>query len=390
MAKKLKLTKRSVEALPIKTTRYDVFDADLTGFHVRVSPSGRKTYHLYYRTNSGHERRPKIGQHGLISCEQARDAAANWLAEVTLGGDPGQARSEARQAPSVADMCERYLEHCQGRLKASTVATYAWLISKVIVPALGARKIGELQRREVELFQRSLATTPRNANQAISLLGTILTYAESHGLIEPGRNPCLHIPAFKTRRLERYLSPDEMQRLLETLDRFEREQRASPHAVAAIRLLLTTGCRKNEICKLQWAHVDLDSKSLHLPDSKTGAKRVRLNTIASDILAAIPRIPGNPFVIAGEVSGQPLVGLQRIWERVRAEAELEDVRLHDLRHNFASQAISMGVPLPVIGELLGHKSLQATSRYAHLADDPVREASERVGKLIAESSPFGR
>lgn len=359
-----------------------MFDTELTGFHVRVSPAGKKTYQLYYRTSSGQERRPKIGQHGLINCEKARETAANWLAEVTLGGDPGQTRTNARKAPTIADICNRYLEQGRDRLKASTIANYAWLISKLIEPALGSRKIGELKRRDIEIFQRSLAATPRNANQAVSLLGTILNYAEAHGLIEAGRNPCRHIAAFKTRRLERYLNQDETQRLRQTLERFEHEQRASPHAIAAIRLLLTTGCRKNEICQLQWAHVDLDGKTLHLPDSKTGAKRVRLNSAACDILARTPRIPENPFVIAGENAGRPLVGLQRIWERIRAEAGLEDVRLHDLRHNFASQAISMGVPLPVIGELLGHKSLQATSRYAHLADDPVREASERVGQSL--------
>lgn len=379
---KVKLTKRQVESFAVRPKRYDIFDSELPGFHVRISPTGNRTYQLYYRTRSGQERRPKIGLHGPISCEEARDIAKQWLAEVAMGRDPSLLRAQARAAPTIAQICDRYLEHSRTRLKSSTCQTYAWLIGKLIKPALGAHKVAELRRADIESFQRSLAATPRNANQAISLLGTIMTYAEAHELIEPGSNPCRHVAAFKTSRLERFLSQDETLRLLKTLDLFEHELRAPTHAIAAIRLLLLTGCRKNEICTLQWPHVDLQSGTLNLPDSKTGAKRVRLNSAAVEVLAAIPQLPGNPFVIVGERPGQPLVGLQRIWERIRREAQLEDVRLHDLRHNFASQAISMGVPLPVIGALLGHKSLQATSRYAHLADDPIRAASERVGQSI--------
>lgn len=373
---KAKLTKRHVESLPVKASRYDVFDGELSGFHIRISPNGKRTYQLYYRTGSGQERRPKIGQHGAITCEQARDIAKRWLAEVAMGGDPSLVRTNAREAPTVSQVCDRYLDHSRMRLKSSTCQTYSWLIEKLIKPALGARKVGELRRADIESFQRGLAGTPRNANQAISLLGTIMKYAEAHELIEPGANPCRHVAAFKTSRLERYLSEEETLRLYKALDVFEREQRAPLHAIAAIRLLLTTGCRKNEICTLQWPHVDLESATLNLPDSKTGAKRVRLNSAAVAILQELPRVQDNPFVIVGDRSGKPLVGLQRIWERVRREAGIEDVRLHDLRHNFASQAISMGVPLPIIGALLGHKSLQATSRYAHLADDPIRAASE--------------
>ena len=380
---RLKLTKRAVENLSPAAERYTVHDTDLTGFQVRVTPGGRKTYHVYYRSRSGQERRPKIGVHGQITTEQARKIARDWLAEVTAGGDPSEARRTARASVTVADLCDRYMaDHATSKAKASTCRQYQWLIDKYIKPALGSCKLADLSRTHVEAFHRRAATTPRNANQALSLLSTMCRRAADWGDLPAGSNPCAGIRPYSTRKLERYLTEPEMTRLSDTLDRFETERRASAHAIAAIRILLATGCRKNEICRLEWDEVDWARKELRLRDSKTGAKRVPLSSAALDLLRDVPPVPGNPYVIAGFRPGMPLGGLQHIWERIRREAGLEDVRLHDLRHSYASWAISDGVPLAVVGRLLGHKTPQATSRYAHLADDPVRDAAERVGNAL--------
>lgn len=380
---KAKLTKRKVESLKPTDKRYIVHDTELPGFQLRVEPSGRLTYLVYYRTKSRQERRYTLGQHGHITTEQARCLAQDALSDVRAGKDPSEDRRLARTSASVEELCNRYMdEHAAVDLKPSTQKQYRWLIEKCIVPHIGKLRVIDITRSDIERLRRLLSVTPRNANQAVSLLSTIFNRQEALRLLPPSANPCASIRPFKTKRLERFLSGSEIDALAKTLDKFEREGRATAHAIAAVRLLITTGCRKNEICRLRWDEVDFERRELRLSDSKTGAKRVPLNTSAVDILSEIPRLPDNEYVIVGHEPGAPLIGLQHIWERIRAAAGLNDVRIHDLRHTFASVAISSGIPLALVGRLLGHATPQATSRYAHLADEPVREASERVGNAV--------
>ncbi len=206
--------------------------------------------------------------------------------------------------------------------------------------------------------------------------------AELWGLRPDGTNPRRHIKKYPEKKRERYYSPAELQSIGRVLREMEAEGLEYQSAINAIRLLLFTGCRLNEIMKLEWEWVDLDNAALHLPDSKTGAKTVHLGQAAVNILRNVEKLLGNPYVITGKNPGQRLTDLQPFWQRVRARAGLKDARIHDLRHTFASIAVSNGKSLPMIGKLLGHSQVQTTARYAHLAVSPVIDAANDVTALI--------
>ena len=208
--------------------------------------------------------------------------------------------------------------------------------------------------------------------------------AEVWGLRPDGSNPCRHVKRFREEKRERFLSDEEYRRLGETLKEVERDGSETHAAIAAIRLLMLTGCRLSEVQKLRWEHIDLDAGELRLPDTKTGAKTVHLGDPAVAVLRGIHRKDNNPWVIAGRKPDSHLTDLQHPWRRIRARAGLDDVRIHDLRHSFASGGLLVGEGLPIIGKLLGHTQVQTTARYAHLANDPVKSAANRIASRIAE------
>ena len=197
-----------------------------------------------------------------------------------------------------------------------------------------------------------------------------------------GGNPCRAVAKYRTRRLERFLTEEEFRRLGQVLDTLEAEGRLPVHAAAALRLLMLTGCRCGEITTLRWEDVDLEAKEIRLRDSKTGPRVVPLSPGAARVLAGLPRDAGNPWVIAGRKPDSRLSHIVYYWYRVRERAELDDVRIHDLRHSFASRALALGESLPTIGKLLGHSKIQTTARYAHLARDSVQESAARVAASI--------
>ncbi len=206
--------------------------------------------------------------------------------------------------------------------------------------------------------------------------------AELWGLRPDGSNPCLHVKRFREDKRERFLNAEEFSRLGRVLDEIAADGSETRSTVAAIRLLMLTGGRLSEIQKLRWEHVDLDAGELRLPDSKTGGRAVPLAPSAVKLLAALPRDPDSPWVIAGRKPGAHLTDLQHPWRRIRARAGLDDVRIHDLRHSFASRALALGEGLPMIGKLLGHTQVQTTARYAHLARDTVKASAARIGDSI--------
>jgi integrase len=218
------------------------------------------------------------------------------------------------------------------------------------------------------------------ANNTITLLSSMLSFAVARGLMAD--NPVRGIKKYRARARERFLSQAELARLGETLTTAEQEG-VNPCAITAIRLLLLTGCRKNEILSLQWDWVDFERGVLRLPDSKTGAKVVPLGQSAIEILRSIPRKADSPYVIPGSDGSGHFVGLQKVWERLRARAGLDDVRLHDLRHTYASVGAASGESLYIVGKIVGHKQQATTQRYAHLADDPLRKAADRISSQIS-------
>ena len=376
----LRISTRTVGRLRVAEREAIFWDRDLPGFGVRVYPSGTKTFVVQSR-GEGRSRRLTIGRHGAINADEARRRAARIIARIKSWDDPAP---PTRSGVTVAEFAARYLEeHVATRCKAGTQVLYRAAVRQYIVPAVGETPVSSVSREQVAALHHSLRETPYAANRAVHLLARILDVAEDEGLRPRGANPCRSIEKFRERRHERFLSEEELRRLGRVLEAAARGGGgASPAAVAAIRLLVLTGCRRSEILGLRWEHVDLDAGELRLPDSKTGARLVPLSPAAAEVVADLPRTPGNPWVISGRKTGAPLRNLQYPWEILRARAGLEDVRIHDLRHSFASRALALGESLPMIGELLGHRRVRTTARYAHLALDAVKTSASRVAGSI--------
>lgn len=398
-----KLTKRTVEKIEPCSADVFAWDDELRGFGVRVKPSGLRSYIVQYRNAYGRSKRMTIGEHGRLTAEEARREARLILAEVERGNDPAEVRSTARKAPTLAELCGRYVsEHAMEHKKAASIAADERNIRNHVVPILGSLKVAAVTRADIDRLRRtvregktrrreplgprrtSIVTGgPGAANRVLALVSKMMNLAERWGLRPDGSNPCRHVEKYKEAKRDRYLSADELARLGDVLAERERTATEAPSVIAAIRLLILTGCRLSEILTLRWEFVDFDGACLRLPDSKTGAKIVHVNAPALAVLAAVERKEGLPWVIAGEKPGAHLVNLQKPWRRIRTAAGIPDVRLHDLRHSFASVAVGLGEGLPMIAKLLAHTQTQTTARYAHLAADPIKAATERVGAALA-------
>ena len=371
------ISKRTVDGLSVEDKDTVFWDHDLPGFGVRVYPSGSKVYVVQTRAG-GKSKRVTLGRHGVISADQARRKAALTIARIKGGEDVGPASSV-----TVAALVERYLkEHVAVHCKASSAKLYRRVVDKFILPEYGHLAVGAVSREHVSALHYRLRDIPYQANRVLEIEGKIFNLAELWGLRRDGGNPCRFVRKYKEHKRERFLSDEEFRRLGEVLNEVEAEGSVSPHAAAAIRLLMLTGCRRNEIVALRWADVDLETGELRLLDGKTGARLVPLSPAAAGVLSGLPRLAGNPWVIPGHKPGAHLADLQPPWVRVRKRAGLDDVRIHDLRHSFASRALALGESLPMIGRLLGHTQVQTTARYAHLARDSIKASSAKIAASI--------
>ncbi len=378
------ISRRTVDAL--KVDKDTVFwDSEQPGFGVRVYPSGSKHYIVQTRAR-GTAKRLTVGRHGVITPEEARRRAALIIARIKAGEDPVPEPPAAKRPdePTVAELAARYLEeYAEEHCKTNTVRAYRRMAKKHIVPALGKRPLSLVRREDVRDLHYAMRETPVQANRTLDLLSRMFNMAESWGLTPEGSNACRGTTKYRQQPRERFLTAAELRRLGRALDEAEADGAISVHAGAAIRLLMLTGCRKNEIVTLRWQDVDLDAMELHLADTKTGARTVSLSPEAVRVLAGIPRAEGNPWVIQGRKKGERLCFIDRQWCLVRERANLGDVRIHDLRHSFASRALALGESLPAIGKLLGHAHVETTAKYAHLARDSMHEAAARVAHSIA-------
>ena len=328
-----------------------IWDRALTGFGVRVYPSGAKVYVVQTRGPAG-TKRITVGRHGVIGAAEARHRAALIIARIRAGEDLAEHKAQKPAGPTLAVLAERYLrEHVAVRCKPSTAAQYRLAIERYIVPALGERAVSEIGRSQVADLQHALRDRPAMANLVIATLSRLIDQAVAWGVVQETTNPCRSAQKYRVRRRERFLTDAEFRRLGNALDELEATGRLSPHAAAAIRLLMLTGCRRNEILTLRWEDVHLEAHELRLPDSKTGPRTISLSVEAAEVLAALPKVPGNPWVIPGTRTGQRLSSIFEPWSRVRARAGLDDVRIHDLRHSYASRALALGESLPVIAKL---------------------------------------
>ena len=383
-----RLTEAAIDKLPIRAARYDVFDGEVPALAVRVGRGGRKSFALYYRI-LGRLRCATLGRVGVMTLDQARRRARAMLVEASGGSDPLDAKDRAKDALTVAEAAKRWLDqHVASRRKPATLRNYRLAVEQHITPRLGNRPIATLRAEDVASLHNRLRATPYLANRVVAGLSSLCTWCERQGLRSPGSNPCRLIERFKETARRRYLTTAEYGRLGKALRNAEASETVSPVALTAIRLLALTGCRPAEITTLRWVHVDLESATLRLPDSKTGAKTVHLPPEAVKLLKEWPRIGRSPFVFPGtgrRVKGKHLVNLSGPWSVLRKSARLKDVRLYDaVRHSFASVAISShNHALSVVGELLGHHQAATTKRYIHLHDEAARIAVAAIGGTIA-------
>jgi integrase len=378
-----------------------VFDTELIGFAVRTRATGGKSYIVQYKAGSGRKartRRVTLGVVGKMTPEQARKAAKGVLGSVAHGEDPAADKASERHALPLAEVIAAYIKsHIEAKRKASTAAWVKDSLQRIVAPAFGSMKPDKLTRQDVTRLHSSMSDRPVQANRSLAILGGLYSWAGKNGYVAEGYNPARGIEKFPERSRERFLSGDELGRLGDALRMAEtdglpwtideskpgakhapkaehRRTKLDPYAVAAIRLLILTGARLREILHAKWEYVDFQRGVIFLPDSKTGRKPVYLSAAALSILAGLPRLEGNPFVIPGEKAGQPRVDLKKPWGAVTKAAGLNGVRIHDLRHSFASVGAGASLGLPIIGKLLGHSQPSTTARYAHLDADPMRRA----------------
>jgi|SRR5262245_30702383 len=403
-----RITKRTVDALKPNGREFTVWDDAVSGFGIRVRPTGAKSFVVVYRAGSGRGapvRRYTIAVVGKIAPERARARAKAILGSVAHGHDPANQKTAERGTPTVAELADRFMaDHIEPKRKGRTADFYRDILDRIVKPEVGTTKADKLTRTQVARLHSSLSETPFQANRVLAVLGSMYAFASRAGFVPEGTNPARRIDKFKESRRERFLTVEELERLGNAIREAEtagipwdvdetkpnakhipkaknRFTQINPFAAAALRLLMFTGCRLREILHLRWEHVDLERGLLFLPDSKSGRKTVILNAPALAVLGGLERI--GPYVVPGDSPDQPRPDLKRPWTAVTKRSGLVGVRLHDLRHTYASFGAGGGLGLPIIGKLLGHAQAATTARYAHLDNDPLRRASEAIAGRIA-------
>ena len=358
-----------------------LFDRALPGFGLRVHRSGAKAWIVQTRIE-GKSRRIVIARYGEMDLVQARRRARDMLARVQAGDNPADDIRKEKTAPTVAMLADEYLRRCDPYWKPSGRKTIRIYLKARILPAFGKMAVERVGPEEVAAwFDEASRDRPGAANRAFEILRSMMFRAEEYGFREPGTNPCLGIRKNPRRNVARFLDTDELARLGRALDAHEAEW---PEAVAAIRLLALTGCRRGEVLDLRWR--DIGENAIALPDSKTGPRSVPLGEAARAIVEALPG-PRDPdaFLFPKNAGRKSPNNMLACWRTVCDDAKLGKVRLHDLRHTAASHAVMSGENLPLVGKLLGHRRHETTAGYAHLADGHLVETAEKVGSIIAEA-----
>lgn len=391
---KIRLLKTVIEAVEPGPRDVFLWDNEVTGFGVKVTPAGARVYLLDYTTLDGRRRRMNLGKHGVMDLKSARELAQSKLRQVAAGEDPLAQKEDARQAPTMAALCDEYLErHAEVHKKLRSQEDDRYYIISFIKPHLGTLKAASVTRREVSRMHHDLRETPTTANRVLACLSKMFNLAEVWGHRSDGSNPCRHVKRFKETKRRRFLSAEEMTRLGAVLARAEVEavRESTRSCVAAVRLLLLTGCRMGEVLALKWSDCDLEGGRITLEDSKTGSRVVPLNKAAVEVLRGLAarraaRVaagkPKSPWLLPGNKEGEPLAWLETFWQGIRVKAGIADVRLHDLRHTVGSVGAAEGLGLPIIGAILGHTQAATTQRYAHVATSPAAAAAEIIGQKI--------
>jgi integrase len=357
------------------------FDSEVGGLGVRVTAAGARAFILDYRTTAGRQRRYTIGRFPDWSVTAARAEARELRHRIDTGADPQDERKTAREAPTVADLCQRFIdEHLPGK-RPSTQSNYAAAIRNVILPRLGTLKVGEVTFDDISALHRAVSkTAPYQGNRIVSQLSKMFALAIKWKW-RSDDNPCRGIELNHEEPRERYLKPDELSRLAGALDSSPDKQ-----AAAAVALLLLTGSRVSEVLTMRWQDIDINAGIWTKPSAHTKQKRAHrlpLSEPARALLARLRAESGSAnYVFPGTGRAGRRYEVKNAWHRICALAGIKGCRLHDLRHSYASILVSSGYSLPIVGALLGHTQPKTTARYAHLMDAPLRLATENAGAII--------
>ncbi len=379
---KLKLTKTAADAAQPKPVVYELRDTTVPGFLLKVTPAGRKVFMIAYVAHNGQRRKPAIGRFGEMTVEQARLVAQDWLAEVRKGKDPSLERREARLAPTVKELFERFMtEYSEPRNKASTVRGNRGYGKAHIIPQLGNLKAADVKRSDIANLMTRLMTRPGAANRVFGIIRKMFNMAEIWGIRPDGSNPCRHVPTFPRRRRTRLITDVELRQLYAYLDKAEAEGLEHPFLILAVRLQFEFASRMSEILLLEWAWVDLENRRIAWPDSKTGEMSKPISAAAYYLLANAPRLEDSPYVCPSVFDPQLPMSKHTYyggWVRILERAGLAHVGTHGIRHRSATDIANSGVPIKVGMALTAHKTVTQFMEYVHTEDDQVRAAAEVV------------
>ncbi len=375
-----KLTKKFVESIvPHEKEELLIWDTELKGFGIRVFPTGRKTYFIQYRNQSQNTRRKKIGVHGVLSTEQAREEAKKLFGDVAKGEDPSAIARLKKNIRTVSDLTKEYLEsHSKIKKTPKGYKEDLYFLNEIVLKRYGRLSVEKISTLDLQKIHVELQRTPYKANKLRDLLSKMFNLAVQWGW-RPD-NPVKGIEKYKEYKRHRWLNNEEVQKLWLVLDSHPNQNVSN-----VIRLLLLTGSRRNEVLYATWDQFDLEMGVWTKPAHTTKQRRMEhlpLSTSALDILIKMKIESISPFLFPGKVPGKPLQEIKKSWDKIRKKAGIPDVRLHDLRHTHASHLVSSGLSLSIVGKLLGHTQASTTQRYAHLADEPLRQATELFGGKI--------
>jgi len=383
-----KLTKKLIEGSLPKEKDYIVWDDEIKGFGCRILPSGRRTYVFHYTSPVTRKYSYlKIGVHGNFTVDLARDKAKKWCADIAQDIDPKEQKKtkivEQQKSILFADFWQIFTEkYILQHHKPSTIRANKSRIKNNILPFLGTKKIADIKRQDILAFKDSLSHVKGNCTKCLRLLTTAFEQAELWGYRDQNSNPCKGVAKYPDKKMERFLTDNELKKLEEVL-LSQSSSNTSPYSLAAIWMLLFTGSRRNEALTLKWEDVHLEDGYFYLKDSKVGVRTIVLNDKAKQILTSLLKQEGNPYVFCGKFPGTCLQDVKRAWQKVRKLAGIPDVRVHDIRHSFASFALKKGVDLYTVSKLLGHKNIATTTRYAHLELEHLKKATNKVAEVFS-------
>jgi integrase len=374
-----KLTNKIIDNLKHKPGNYIVWDNQIKGLGIRINSNGKKTFILKYRLGHGRKakvRKPLIGIYNILRTEQARLIAMDWLLKASKGIDPC---AQQKDSITLKEFSNQYIEqYAVNRKKKSSVREDRRLIRTRLIPNFGNIGVNELTKAHVIKYYHSISHTPIIANRFLALLSCMMNLAEKWGIRPMNTNPCKYVDRYPENKRDKYLTMEKLEKVGQAMRSLKDIE--SHYALFAIKLLMVTGCRSGEIINMQWEYIDFENNTINLPDSKTGPRAIHLSPSAIEILNSLPKQEG--FVFRSSRQNKKLTTLRCVWKKICRIADLKDFRLHDLRHTYASFAVSGGFSLPIIAKMLGHADIKTTERYAHLHQDPVNKACDVVSLKI--------